>query len=245
MTRIVTQQDSIRFGDADIEFEVRRSPRRRKTIEISVDGGGVRVAAPMYVPDREVRAFVRKRAPWIIQRRAEAEERVRNRFADGETLPYLGRPVRMTFEKADVKEPEVYFEGGAFRVAEPPGLEGPERCRAVESALAGWYFYRAMERLPGDADRWWPLLAHGTKPNILVRNQRSRWGSCASDGTIRLNWRLMMLSPDLIDYVVVHELAHLQVRNHSPDFWNVVRGVMPDVQERRRLLKEAGRTLPL
>ena len=245
MSRIVTEQDSIRFGDATIDFDVRRSSRRRKTIEISVDSNGVLVAAPMDVPGREVRAFVRKRAPWIIRHRAEAQKRVHNRFLDGETLPYLGRPARMTFEAAGVEDPEVYFEDGCFRVVEPPGLDGQERVRAIKEAVSNWFFYRAMERLPDDVDRWWPHLAYGPKPRVLVRNQRRRWGSCASDGTIRLNWRLMLLPADLVDYVVVHELAHLRVRNHSPDFWNVVRGVMPDVQVRRRLLREAEKTLPL
>ncbi len=245
MTRIVTGRDAIEFGGATIEFDVRRSSRRHKTIEISVGSRGVRVAAPMNVPDSEVRAFVRKRAPWIIRHRAEAQERARNRFVDGETLPYLGRSAAMTFETADLGAPVVYFADGKFRVIEPPGLAEEDRCEAVRQALAVWFFDQAAGRLPEDVERWWPRLAHGPKPRILIRDQRSRWGSCARDGTIRFNWRLMMLPPDLIDYVVVHELAHLQVRNHSPDFWNVVRRVLPDVQQRRRLLKEAGRTLPL
>ena len=70
-------------------------------------------------------------------------------------------------------------------------------------------------------------------------------GELRPDGTLRFNWRLAMLKPDLAEYVVVHELAHLRVRNHSPEFWNLLSLVMPDAQERRRRLREVGRTLPM
>ena len=92
--------------------------------------------------------------------------------------------------------------------------------------------------------RWQFLLGCNRTPRILVRNQRSRWGSCAPDGTLRFNWRLMMVEPDLIDYLVVHELAHLTHPNHSADFWGLVAGVMPDVQQRRKRLREAERLIP-
>ena len=79
----------------------------------------------------------------------------------------------------------------------------------------------------------------------LIRDQRRRWGSCAPDGTLRFSWRGMMLEPALIDYIVVHELAHLAQQNHSSDFWTLVASALPDAQERRKRLREAGRTLPL
>ena len=76
--------------------------------------------------------------------------------------------------------------------------------------------------------------------SILIRDQRQRWGSCAPDGTLRFNWRAMMLKQSLIEYVVVHELAHLTHRNHSADYWNLVSHVMPDAQQRRRSLRGGG-----
>ena len=82
-------------------------------------------------------------------------------------------------------------------------------------------------------------------PDVLIRDQRQRWGSCAPDGTLRFNWRVMMLEPALVDYVIVHELTHLAVPNHSDDYWKLVNRIMPDAQERRQKLREVGRTLPL
>ena len=93
--------------------------------------------------------------------------------------------------------------------------------------------------------RWHPRLGRGPAPRVLIRDQRQRWGSCAPDGTLRFNWRAVMLEPALIDYIVVHELAHLAVRSHSPEFWRIVTAAMPDAQHRRRRLREAGRSLPL
>ena len=78
-----------------------------------------------------------------------------------------------------------------------------------------------------------------------VKNHRSQWGSCAPDGTLRFNWRLMMLPPEVVDMVVVHELSHLRVRNHSPDFWKVVEEHIPDYRALRKQLREWEKTLTL
>ena len=116
---------------------------------------------------------------------------------------------------------------------------------SIRRAVVGWYRDRAAERLPGVVERWWPRLGRSEKSRILIRDQRQRWGSCAPDGTLRFNWRAMMLKPALIEYVVVHELAHLTHRNHSTDFWDLLSTAMPDAQQRRLRLREEGRTLPL
>ena len=240
------ERDSIRFGDTTIEYDLRRSARRRKTVQISVDGGGVQVAAPLTTPADELRAIVRKRAPWILSHASGALlEAAPKRFVSGETLPYLGRNVRMIFEPADVRSPEVRFNHWRFHITVPQDLDAAERYEPVRRAIVGWYRARAEKRLAASVDRWWPRLGQGEKSKILIRDQRQRWGSCAPDGTLRFNWRAMMLPPALIEYVIVHELAHLTVKNHSADFWGLVSKAMPDAQHRRRSLREAGRTLPL
>ena len=80
---------------------------------------------------------------------------------------------------------------------------------------------------------------------MLIRDQRRRWGSSAPHGTLRFNWRAMMLEPALVEHIVVHELAHLSIKNHGPDFWGLVTGAIPDAQQRRHRLREAGHVLPL
>ena len=242
----MSERSSVRFGDTTIEYEVRRSKRRKKTVQISVDGGGVQVAAPMTTPGSELRAIVRKRAPWILNQASdEILEAVPKRFVSGETLPYLGRNVLLVVQSAHVRSTEVRFDHWRFRVDVPKTLTGDARCESIRRSVVGWYRGRAAERLPGVVERWWPRLGRSEKSRILIRDQHQRWGSCAPDGTLRFNWRAMMLKPALIEYVVAHELAHLTHRNHSTEFWALLSKAMPDAQQRRKSLREEGRRLPL
>ena len=193
----MSERSRVRFGNMTIDYEVRRSKRRKKTVQITVDGGGVRVAAPMATPDRELRAIVRKRASWILSQASDVMlEAAPKRFVSGETLPYLGRNVHLAVESVDVRLPEVHFDHWRFRVVVPKTLGNDERYELIRRAVVGWYRDRAAEQLPAAVERWWPRLGIGGKSRVLIRDQRQRWGSCAPDGTLRFNWRIMMLKPD-------------------------------------------------
>ena len=242
----MTNSSRVQFGDTTIEYEVRRSRRRRKTVEISLNGGGVRVAVPWKMSGDEVRDIVLKRAPWILKRMAEEQDVApARRFVSGETLPYMGRNVSLVVEPAEVRATVVRFDHRRFLVSVPRELDGDDHNEAIRRGIAEWYRARAMARLSEHVDRWWGRLGKGIKSRILIGDQKRRWGSCAADGTLRFNWRVMMLAPSLIEYVVVHELAHLTHLNHSADYWGLVASVMPDVNQRRQRIREAGQTLPL
>ena len=242
----MTERGKVRFGDTTINYEVRRSKRRRKTVEITVDGSGVQVAAPVSTPSTQLRSIVRKRAPWILRHATESLLIVPpKRFVSGETLPYLGRNVRMIVRSDDVRSPEIRFDHWRFRITVPYALTGDVRYDEIRSCIVRWYRHRAAVRMPGVVERWSSVLGTNGMSPVLIRNQRQRWGSCAPDGTLRFNWRAMMLKPALIEYVVVHELAHMTHRNHSTEFWNLILKVMPDMQQRRRSLRDAGTLLSL
>ena len=236
----------VRFGDATIEYEVHRSQRRRKTVQITMDGGRVLVAAPADTPGSKLEAIVHKRAPWIL-RQAPDPLRVapRKRFISGETLPYLGRNVRLIVEPADVPSPLVRFDHWSFRITVPIALDETKRYDEVRKVLVQWYRHRGAQRLPKTVELWRKRMGWPERPEVLIRDQRQRWGSCAPDGTLRFNWRVVMLPPDLSEYVVVHELAHLKVNSHSNEYWVLVSGLLPDAQKRRRSLRQAGQLLPL
>ena len=234
------------FGNATINYEVRRSERRKKTVQITMDGGRVLVAAPLTTADSDLQAIVRKRAPWILRQVPDSRlQASRKRFVSGETLPHLGRNVRLVIEPSDVPSPDVRFDHWSFRIAVPEGLDEPKRYREIRKVVEQWYRRQASQRLPRTVELWRKRMGWPETPQVLIRDQRQRWGSCAPDGTLRFNWRVAMLEPSLIEYVVVHELAHLKVSSHSVEYWSLVSKCLPDAQRRRQRLREVGRALPI
>lgn len=256
----VAEFGEVRFGETAIRFEVRRSARRRKTVRIRVEEGRVLAAAPETMPTEEIGAIVRRRAGWIRRRLAapgpEAEPAPK-RFVSGETLPYLGRSVRLVVERG-AGAPAVRFDHWRLRVAVGDGDSdgdggvvggalgdaGGERRERVRRAVRDWFRERAADRAGASVRRWLPRFGRSEAPEVLIRDQRKRWGSCAPGGALRFNWRVVMLPPRLLDYVVAHEIAHLAVPNHSPAFWSHLASAMPDWRERRGRLREVGATLP-
>ena len=231
---------------AIIEYTLRRSSRRKKTVQISVSDGAVVVSAPMRTPNREIRAIVQKRCQWILDKlETESQGPPPLRLVTGDKLPYLGRDLPLVLEEAGVRRPSALLDGDRLLATVPWGLTGDERREAVRTALVAWYRAQAAELLTDSVSRWLPAMGRTEMPRVLVREQRTRWGSCSADGTLRFSWRLAMVDPELIDSVAVHELAHLDVMDHSPSFWQVVLRAMPDAKERRKRLGKAGRHLPL
>ena len=157
-------------------------------------------------------------------------------------MPYLGRQVRILVESGKGRRVQVVFRHWEFRITVPEALVGDERRAAIEAAVVRWYRMRAAEHLAERAEHW-AKLAGWAPSKVLVRDQRQRWGSCSPDGVLRFNWRIVMATPALMDYVVVHELVHLRVKAHSPVFWAEVARLMPDFGLRRARLKEMGPNL--
>lgn len=113
---------------------------------------------------------------------------------------------------------------------------------AATLALEKRYRDAAKEYIPKRVE-YYHEFTGGTYNKITIRDQKTRWGSCSSNGTLSFNYRLMLAPPRVLDYVVVHELCHLTHMNHSSDFWNMVASILPDYKEYRRWLKENGHTL--
>ncbi len=242
----MTEEGVVHFGDSTIRYHVARRPRRKKTVEITVDAPGiVTVAAPVDTPAAQLEATVRKRAKWIIRHDGVAAQAPpRRRFVSGESLPYLGRSVRLTIRGTDTSAVEVRFHHWQFDVDVPKSLKGEQQSELVRAAFEVWYRQRAALKLPQRVDRIAGLL--GVRPKeILIRDQRKRWASCAPDGTLRFNWRLIMAPPAMVDYVIAHELAHRRVRGHSSEYWAIVAQAVPDYRRRRERLRDLGSALTL
>lgn len=225
---------ALRIGEVDVPVRVVRSARRRRTVSFAVEAGSVVVRAPLRMAARDIEVMLRARQAWIAGRLTAAPVR-RDVFADGERVRYLGKEVLICVREGRRRTTRIELDGDVLAVEAATGAS----FEAVQAAMVRWFRTRAVEHLSESVTRWGEVM--GAQPNrLIVKEQRRRWGSCGADGVIRLNWRLVMLPPDLADYVVVHELAHLKERNHGPRLWAEVERAMLDFPARRATLKAEG-----
>ena len=207
----------------------RHARARRFTLSVSRLDGAAQLTAPARASLAEARAFLERQGDWL----AAALERmpVPRRVAAGGDLPFLGRPVRLTPGPGPAR-----VEAGRLIV---PGAAETAGARALAFLKAS-----ARDALAPAAERH--AAALGLRPaRIALRDTRSRWGSCTSDGALMFSWRLIMAPPEVLDYVAAHEAAHLAEMNHSPAFWALVAGLRPDWRAQRAWLRAHGPGLHL
>ncbi|MBM2811282.1 MAG: hypothetical protein HW416_2041 [Chloroflexi bacterium] len=198
----------------------------------------------MRTPKTNIEELVARRASWINGVRARLGSRERRQLVSGDALLYLGDPLQLCLERGSVRAPRADLDGQRLTVILPQRIGEDSQRAAVERALTRWYVGCALADFE-ERVRAWATACELAPSGLLVRNQRTRWGSCSRDGVLRLNWRLVMAPPSVVDYVVVHELAHMRVPNHSAAFWAEVERFLPDYRERRAHLKRIGPQLVL
>lgn len=231
-----------------VAFEFKRGKRR--TIGFSVGPQGLVVSAPTWVPLHQVDAALQEKSRWIIQKLGETAARHQRLAAqsiewrDGLVLPYLGQALTVVLDPCCIKTPRGVATAALLPVASdaspltlclslPPSAT-PEHMR---TAVQTWLMRQAKQKFIERLDHFAPLLQVQWR-TLSLSNAKTRWGSARSDGTIRLNWRLVHFEPPVVDYVVAHELSHLREMNHSPRFWDTVRLVVPDYATLRQQLKD-------
>ena len=223
-----------------VSFRLERS--RRKSICFLVGADGLVVRAPNWVPLREVDAAVQEKGGWIVAKLQQFKERQTEQFQKaiewrhGAEVPFLGRTVQLCVLERGVGR--VHGQDLApeqvLPVTVPPGASVTQ----VRDAAQVWLKKQAKVLFEQRLHHFAPLLGVRWQ-KLSLSSASTRWGSARTDGHIRLNWRLIHLPISQIDYVVVHELAHLREMNHSPRFWETVGEVMPDYAERRKALRQA------
>ncbi|MGE3960351.1 MAG: M48 family metallopeptidase [Dehalococcoidia bacterium] len=225
-----------------VPYRIVRSARRRRTLELRVEADGVRVSVPLRTPRHEVDSFVRSKIDWIRKQRTVRPRPAALEFETGDVVPYLGRRLPIEVVQGAGRRTDVRADLLGLQVTLGRGTT--DRAEGVRDALRRWYRERASEEILGRVEAW-SRRAGYAPTRVLVRDQKRRWGSCAKDGTLRFNWRLVMLAPEIVDYVVVHEIAHLVRPHHRPSFWAEVERLVPDHAARRKALGEQGSRLPL
>ncbi|WP_417496564.1 M48 family metallopeptidase [Maricaulis sp.] len=234
----MTQTSRIRLGDQEIPYALRRSTRR--TIGFVVNRDGLAVTAPQRLGVRDIEAALQEKSHWILSKLAAWAERPRQRelaYVTGETLPWLGGELKLQVEPRGIRT-TLRREGDRVLVTVDPEARGELRRRAIAGALMRHYKREGEHFMRPRVEAFAARLDRPVR-KVVVRDQKRRWGSCAPDGTIRLNWRLMGFPEILVDYVCAHEAAHLVEPNHSPAFWSTVERVMPDWRMHRDEMRRA------
>ncbi len=220
-----------------MDFDIIRSRRKTIAVEITKEAG-VLVRAPLKLARREVLAFVQQNRSWIARKLAQArvrqEERTPRRFLEGENFPFLGEQHRLR-----------YVAGGEYlRKLNGEFLLGADLSSRAEDLFRTWYRARAREILE-DRVAHFSLRMGLTCRSVRITDAKERWGSCNAAGSLNFAWRLVMAPPPVIDYVIVHELAHLVEMNHSRRFWERLGRILPDYAKRRKWLRENEHRLTL
>jgi predicted metal-dependent hydrolase len=222
--------------DGQISYTVRRSARARR-VRVNVHAladlrsVGVEVVLPVRAPERAAAAAVSELRPWIERRLGEAREALARIAARGGTVPYLGCTLELVPEAGRER---VHRDGERLLV--PGGDARP--------ALERFYRRAARSEIAPRLDRA-VALAGSSYSGLDIRAQRTRWASCSAGGRMSFNWRLLLAPERVLDYVIWHEVCHLQVMDHSRRFWALVESHWPGYREDREWLRRNGATLVL
>jgi predicted metal-dependent hydrolase len=208
-----------------------RSRRRTITLVVTQDATLV-VRAPLRASISYIESVVKKKSAWIRKKLFEASQRPKapaREYVDGEEFLYLGRAYKLCF---------VERAGKDIELTDKLCLSG--RVKPIARYVIRRWYKAAALKIIGQRCQWYADATSYKPAAINITEARKRWGSCGSKGTLNFSWRLIMAPQEVIDYVIVHELAHIGQLNHSPAFWDRVAGILPDYRKMEKWLKENG-----
>jgi len=235
---------SLRLDEHHVQYELRRG--RRRTIGFAVGAEGLTVSAPRWVGHGDIESALREKARWILGKLNEQRQRqarlqaARIDWRDGATLPFLGETVILVLDPRTtgaVLHTDAQSLPGVPRLTLHVGLPQHAETAQIRDAVQSW-LQRQARRVFEERCRLYEQRLGVEVRRLSLSSAQTRWGSASADGSIRLNWRLIHFGLPTIDYVVAHELAHLRVMDHSPQFWAVVRSVVPDYEHIRGRLRD-------
>lgn len=225
-----SDRQQVTLGTESIDYRVTESAEATEP-RIDVDIHGVTIIVPEG-SDIDPAVLIEENRQWVLDKKHKydqyREQVPDRRFEEGETFPYLGEPHTVIVEQrqaAAVVDREIRL--ASHHVEQT----------SIKRALEMVYRRKARERFEARADHYADEMGVEYQ-EIEIRNQRTKWGSCSTSGTLGLNWRLMMAPPEIIDYVVIHELVHLREANHTKAFWSMVADYDPNYKEHAEWLDE-------
>lgn len=239
---VLPKQDSVKLGEQLISYRVKESHRARNIrLKISPDKG-LEVVVPSRYPLVGLEPLLKSRETWILQKldllSRRARQRKENSLAERQAVSFLGKSYRLVsvFQEGP---PVVELVGDKILV-----MLLQERKDQISQVLESWLRHQAREIILERLE----IIRRKLKINynqVFIKDQKTRWGSCSSQGNLNFNYRLVMAPLPVIDYLVAHELAHLVEMNHSKKFWALVESICPEYKNHRQWLKDHGAELTL
>lgn len=220
-----------------VGYRLERS--RRRSIGMTVRVEGLQVRAPLGTSLAAVQQVLQGKAQWIVRKLAEQRQRgleqqsARLQWGVHTALPYLGASLALQLAVPLPGRTAAQCCDGVLQLA----LAADAPAEQIRRRVHAWWLQAARAHFAARLAHFAPLLGVQWR-SLRLSSARTRWGSARSDGAIRLNWRLLHYAPEIIDYVVVHELSHLRHMDHSPRFWATVASVLPDYRVLRQRLRD-------
>ena len=244
-TENTAESGTVKLGETQVSFTIVRSQRRKRTIAFAIESpASLRITAPSRTSFASILKALEIHAPWLTRKlrayqKAQTSAQPR-RFMDGETIRYLGHAYRLRILCDATKTQGCAVKPRRFTVIiADETLSDYALRQEVKLEIKLWLKKRAKTVIQKRLAIWSKKLGIPYK-QLSITSPEHRWGSCSARNTIRLNWRLIMAPLALIDYVAVHELCHVEQKNHGPKFWRLVASAMPDYQKRRKQLRLSG-----
>ena len=235
--------ESVTLAGREVAFRIRRSTRARH-LQLRVSRrDGLEIIAPLQADLSDLASLLAAKQKWILDsldRLEESASATLPRLSTGTVVRYLGRSFRLVICPTNGRPPQAELREGSLVLTVPESLESTDT--QVRAYLEAWYRLQARRVIPeqvADINQSFGYTYH----RITIKGQRSRWGSCSTNGNLNFNWHLMMAPLSVIRYVITHELAHLSEMNHSPRFWALVESRCPNYRAQRDWLKRHGASL--
>jgi len=231
---------SITLQGRPIEYRLLRT-RLNRYVRLTVTlGKGLRVSVPPRYPAKDIPRIIHERSTWILEKLDEyaniERQTPRQRYCNGADVVILGRTYRLKISASSNGTGVIQVQGDDVEITVPTALSGSAREQYLKNALLAWYRIQAQRILPPRVEYYAQQMR--VKPGrVTIRRQRSRWGSCSANGNLNLNVFLITLPVKTLDYVLVHELAHLLELNHSPRFWRIVERWCPERKKHQSFLR--------
>lgn len=235
ITRPAIEQRSIELAGKPVTYTLKRSNKRR-SIGLRIDDRGLTVNMPLRASEKWLHSVLNEKADWVVEKLGnwQTKKTVTPEWINGEKIKFRGETFTLRIIPSLFNSPpQLYGEQLHIHVVDTTNI------LKIEKVVTQWY-RREAERVFAECVAHYAALMQVAPKEIKLSSARTQWGSCTVRGIVRLNWQLVKMPLHLIDYVVVHELAHLVEMNHSDAFWNVVKIACPEYAQCRSELRHYG-----